>query len=176
MVPQSTVTSSVAPRPASVRIGLDVGAVAFENPVGDVDDRIDAAMAQKPGQQRRRGRAIDVVVAEDRDPLAPLRRVGDALAAASISVTVCGSGISLRMVGSRKCVDRIDLDTAPGQHSRQQFRHIVALRDRKRPRRPARIEPVAPHLAGRGLRHAQKSGLYFDRQCGCRKRHNVRSR
>ncbi len=49
---------------------LDVGAVAFEDAVGNMDQRIEPAMAQMPGQQRRRGRAVDVVIAEDRDLLA----------------------------------------------------------------------------------------------------------
>ena len=58
---------------------LDVGAIALKNAVGDVDQGIEPAMAQMPGQQRRGGRAIDVVIAEDRDLLAARGRVGDAL-------------------------------------------------------------------------------------------------
>ena len=58
---------------------LDVGAVAFENPVGDMHDRLDAADAQEARQQGRRGRAIDVVVAEDRDLLAAHHGVGEPL-------------------------------------------------------------------------------------------------
>ena len=49
--------------------GFDVGAVAFENAIGNVNQRIEPAMAQMPRQQRRRGRAVDIVVAEDRDLL-----------------------------------------------------------------------------------------------------------
>ena len=57
---------------------LDVRAVALEHAVGNVDHRIEAAVAQKARQQRGRGRAVDVVVAEDRDALAAHDRVGDA--------------------------------------------------------------------------------------------------
>jgi hypothetical protein len=32
---------------------LDIGAIAFENPVGNMDQRIQPAMAQMPGQKRR---------------------------------------------------------------------------------------------------------------------------
>ena len=49
---------------------LDIRAVALEQAVGDVDDRIDPGEAQEARQRRRRGRAVDVVVAEDRDRLA----------------------------------------------------------------------------------------------------------
>ena len=58
---------------------FDVGAVAFKDAVGNVDQRIEPAMAQMPGEQRRRGRAVDVVVAEDRDLLALRGGIGDPL-------------------------------------------------------------------------------------------------
>ena len=47
--------------------GLDIGAVALKDPVGNMDQRIEPAMAQVPRQQRRRGGAVDIVIAEDRD-------------------------------------------------------------------------------------------------------------
>ena len=57
---------------------FDIGAIAFEDAVGNVNQRIEPTMAQVPGEQRRRGGAVDVIVAEDRDPLAPNGRVRDA--------------------------------------------------------------------------------------------------
>ena len=108
--------------------------------------------------------------------LAALRGVRDAF---------CG-GLHLRdcvrvghqLADSRieEILDRIDLDIAPGEHPRQHFRQLVALRDRERPRRAPRIEPVAPDLAGRGVRHAQKRGRQLERECRCRKRHGACSR
>ncbi len=50
--------------------GVDIRPVAFENPVGDMHDRIEPAVAQITREQRRGGRAVDVVVAENRDALA----------------------------------------------------------------------------------------------------------
>ena len=82
---------------------LDVRPIAFEDAVGNVDQRIEAGVAQMPGEQRRRRRAIDIVVAEDRNAFAlASQRRRCALIATSMSVTVNGSGISLRTVGSRK--------------------------------------------------------------------------
>ena len=56
-----------------------VGAIALEQPVGNMDQRIEPAMAQMPGQQRRRGRAVDVVIAKDRNFFAAHGRIRDAL-------------------------------------------------------------------------------------------------
>ena len=56
---------------------LDVGAIAFEQPVGNVDQRVDAGLAQEARQQRGGGRAVDVVIAEHGDRLATHDRVGN---------------------------------------------------------------------------------------------------
>ena len=135
---------------------LDIGAVAFENAVGNVDQRIEPAMAQMPGQQRRRGRAVDVVIAEDRDLLAARRRVRNALGRGFHLRHGIGIGHQFADGRIEKVLDRVDLDIAPGQHPRQHFRQLIALRDRQRPRRAAGIEPVAPQFSGRRMRHAEK--------------------
>ena len=49
---------------------LDVRAIALEDAVGNVDERIEASVAQERGEQRGRRGAVDVVVAEDGDLLA----------------------------------------------------------------------------------------------------------
>ncbi len=51
--------------------GVDVRPVALEDPVGNMHDRIEPAVPQVAAQQRRRGRAVDIVVAEDRDASRP---------------------------------------------------------------------------------------------------------
>ena len=144
VVPQSTVTSSVAPRSGERADRLDVGAVAFENPVRDMHDRIAAAEPHEARQQRRGGRAVDVVVAEDRDLLAAQHRVGDALR----RLLHRGDGVR---VGHQppdgrieERLDLVDLDAAAGEDARQQLGHVVPLRDRKRARRRPLVEPVAP--------------------------------
>ena len=82
---------------------LGVGTVAFKNAIGNMDQRVEPAMPQVPRQQRRRGCAVDIVVAEDRHlSRGTIAASAMRLAAASISVMVWGSGIILRMVGSRK--------------------------------------------------------------------------
>ena len=71
-----------------------------------------------------------------------------------------GEGIGHQLADGRieKILDRVDLDIAPGQHPRQHFRQLIALRDRKRARRAPRIEPVAPQLAGRECDTPRKAG------------------
>ena len=49
---------------------LDIRAIAFEQAIGNVDDGLDAAEPQEAREQRGRGRAVDVVIAEDGDGLA----------------------------------------------------------------------------------------------------------
>lgn len=151
--------------------GLDVGAVALENAIGNVDQRIESAMPQVPGQQRGRGGAVDVVVAEDRDLLALRRRIRD---------PPCG-GFHLRH-GERvrheladgrieEVSDSIDIDTAACQHPRQQLRQLVLLHDGERLGRPTRVQPVAPELVGERARHAQERLGHFDGQGGGGRRH-----
>ena len=53
------------------------GAVALHQPVGDIGLRIEAEIAQQADQQGGRGRAVDVIIAEDGDRLAGLDRVGE---------------------------------------------------------------------------------------------------
>ena len=156
--------------------GLDVGAVAFENPVGNMDQRIEPAMAQVPGQQRRRCGAVDVVVAEDRDLFPARHRVRDAFRGGLHLRHGVGIGHQFADGRIEKILDRVDLDIAPRQHPRQHLRQLIALRDRQRPRRAARIEPVAPQLSGRRMRHAEKRQGRFDGQCGCGKRHDAFSK
>ena len=162
VVPQSTVTSSVAPRLGERADRLDVRAVALEHAVGDVDHRIEPAVAQEARQQRRRGRAVDVVVAEDRDLLAALDRVGDARRGLlHVGQHVSGSGISRRTVGSRNASTVVDLDAAAGEDARQQLRHAVPLRDRERarasPRSSSRSRQARPH--DRALDAEKKAAL-----------------
>ena len=56
-------------------------AVALHQPVGDVDHRLRAEPPQQQHEQGRAGRAVDVIIAEDRDRLAALDRVGEPLRA-----------------------------------------------------------------------------------------------
>ena len=134
------------PRERAHRVGI--GAVAFEQAVGNVDQRIEPAMAQMPGQQRRRGRAVDVVIAEDRDLLTAHRGVRNALRRRFHLRHGIGIGHQFADGRVEKVLDAVDLDVAAGQHPRQHLRQLIALHDRERPRRAARIEPVAPHFSG----------------------------
>ena len=135
--------------------------IALEQPVRNVDQRLKSAMAQEFRQHRRRGRAVDVIVAEDRDRLAPLDRIGDARRC-------------FRHVGQRvrvrhqpphgrieKLLHRVDLDIAPGEHAREQLRHAVALRHRGGARLAARIEPRTPDAPAHRALHAEECGRHF---------------
>ena len=152
---------------------LGIGAVAFKDPVGNMNQRVEPAMAQVPRQQRRRGGAVDIVIAEDRDLLAPDRGLRDALGGGFHLGHGVGIGHQFADGRIEKILDRVEFDVAAGQHPRQHFRQLIALRDRQRPRRAPRIEPVAPQFSGRRARDAEKRRGRFDRQCGCGERHDA---
>ena len=153
--------------------GFDIGTVAFEDAIRNMDQRIEPAMAQMPCQQRRRRRAVHVVVAKDRDLFAAHRRIRDTLGG-GLHLRH-GQGIREQLADGRieKILHGIDVDAASRDDARQHLRHLIALRDGERARRAARIKPVAPHTAGRGPRHAEKGGRRLNRQCGNRKRHDA---
>ena len=95
-------------------------AVALHQPVGDVDHRLGAEAAQQQHQQRRAGRAVDVIIAEDGDGLACLDRVGEPLGAlvhvleagrvgeeiADRRLAVAGEVVALDPAGEQQLVDQ----------------------------------------------------------------------
>ena len=135
--------------------------------------RIEPAIAQVPGEQRRRGGAVDVVVAEDCDLLAARGRVGNAPRRRLHLRHGVGIGHQFADGRIEEVVDLVDPDVAARQHPRQHLRQLVALRDRQRARRPPCIEPVAPQFAGRRPRHAEKRRRQFNGKSGCGKRHDA---
>ena len=153
--------------------GLDVGTVAFENSIRNMNQRIKAAMAQVPRQQRRRRGAVDVIVAEDRDFLSAYGSVGDAVG--SHFHLSQGIWIGHQFADGRieKILNRVKFDVPSRQYPRQHLRQLVALRDCQRAAGSPCIEPVTPQLSRRGMRDAEKRRGRFDRQCGCGKRHDA---
>ena len=136
---------------------LDVRPVAFEEAVGDMDDRIDAADAAgsapaSPPRSRRRRRS--------RRRSRPSRGARWRRRSAPPPRPCPRARSDRASARARSGRDRprhvVDLDAPAGQHPRQQVRQAVALRDRQRPRRAALVEPVAPGAAGRGLLDAEE--------------------
>ena len=70
----------------------------------------------------------------------PSRRARRHRRCAGAAASICGDGegIGHQLADGRieEILDRIDLDAAAGDHPRQHLRQLVALRDRKRARRP----------------------------------------
>src|ERR1700722_5736752 len=138
---------------------LDIRAVAFEQPVGNVDDRLATALPQETRQHGSGCGAIHIVVAEDRNALAARHGVGDARGCFR------HGGEHIR-IGHRafdgrieKGGDRVGLDMAAGEDARQQFGDLMTLCDRQRPRRAALVEPVAPGAPGRRILDAEEEAI-----------------
>ena len=136
---------------------LGVRAVAFEQAVRNVDQRLDAGMAQELRQHRRRGRAVDVVVAEDRDR--SRRSIASAMRAAAfaMSVSMSGSGISRRTVGSRNSSTSSTSTSRPASmrasSSDTPWRCVIASARAV----AALVEPVAPGAPAHRCRTSRKS-------------------
>ncbi len=135
---------------------LEIRPIAFKDAVGNVDQGIEPTMAQEARQHRGRGRAVDVVIAEDRHLLAALDRVGQSLRRRS------HVGENFR-IGHEPFHGRVEIglegfefDAAPGEDARQQLGDPVALHDRERAGRRALVEPVAPGAAGHRALHVEK--------------------
>ena len=141
---------------------LDVRPVSLEDAVGNVDQRVEPAAAQETREQRRRGRAVDVVVAEDGDLLAALDGIGDAARRCrhvSEHIGVRHQPLQRRIeIGG----DRVRLDLAPGNDAGEQLRHAVALHDRERPRIAAVVQPIAPGAPRHGALDAEKMAVQMD--------------
>jgi len=166
-------TSSVAPFPASARTASVLGRSLRTSRSGMWNQRIEPAMAQMPGEQRRRGRAIDIVIAEDRDFFAAQGRIGDAFRGrlhlrhgVGIGASICGSS-------DRESPRPHRFDIAPGQHPPPASPAI----DSAAPMASAR---AAPRASSRS-RHSfpwpsatrRETPAALQQACGCGERHDA---
>ena len=122
----------------------DVRPVAFEQAVGDVDARFQTVMLEEAPEQRRGGRPVDVVVAEERDSLALLYRVGET-GGGRVHVAQrarIGHQRFQRRIEDRRHV--VGGHPARGEHAPQQLRQTVALADGGRARLQVAREALAP--------------------------------
>ena len=111
-------------------------------------DRIEPAVAQEAREHRRRGRAVDVVVAEDRDRLAALDGVGEARRRRRHAGERVGIGHQARARSDRERPPTSSASTPrPASTRASSSGSAVALRDRERARVRALVEPVAPGAA-----------------------------
>ena len=113
---------------------LRIGAVALEQAIGHVDDGLAADRLQIAREQRQRGRAVDVVVAEQAHRLARDDRIGQPLDRAVEVVQMRGVGQGLaqpRLDEGRHAVER---EAAAGQDPADHLGQLAALADGERQR------------------------------------------
>ena len=140
--PQSTQTATLG----AARLQFDQRfarrAVALHQPVGDIDDGLGAEPPQQQHQQRRAGRAVDVIVAEDRDRLAALDRVGEPLGALVHVLEAGRVGQEVADLGIAMARQIVARDAAGEQQLVDQRVHAEAV---------VGLPPPAPRLAGHRL-------------------------
>ena len=155
-------------------------AVSFRQPVGHVDSGAASGRAEEPGKQRRRGRAIDIVVGEYGNGLAGFHSVGQPLRR-EVHVPearrVRQRGLQPRLEKSGR---RLRRHAPVGEHARGDIREALPLRNRRR--RPLIAAPLAPdpalERAGNAqerLRHPRRRNRSSGRNCA-RPRRCARSR
>ncbi len=128
-VPQSTQTTSLAPRCCEAEQGGHVRPVALGHAVRHVMQHGAAEAAQQRDRQRRAACAVHVVVAEHADRLAARHRVGQPLGR---DVHVGQQrGIRQQRAQGRfeEMAGSVDIDAAGGQQPADDLRHAGALRD-----------------------------------------------
>ena len=161
VVPQSTVRIRRAPvfRKADQR--LRGRAVAFGEPVGDIGRHALPMGAQEALDQRHRGRAVDIVIAEHGHLLAGLDGGGKARGRL-LHVPEAGRVGQQRLErGVEIAGGGMGLGAARGQHAAEQLRQAVRLRYGRSHQRAARIETLDPAKPARGLLHAEQRAGKF---------------
>ena len=121
------------------------GAIALHQPVGDIGFGMQAKVAQQADEQRRAGRAIDVIIAEDAHILLRLDRVGDPLGRRIHVAKQAGVGHEGANGGVAVRVQRVARTAARQQQLRHQIVGQIGW--------VARIgiaAPPAPGLTGQG--------------------------
>ena len=128
---------------------LAVGAIALGHAVGDVDDRLEPAGGEIFTEEGRAARPVDVIVAEDRHPLAgydgALEAIGRRLHVAQAE----GVGHQVAQGRREMALDRIRPDAAAREHAGDQFVVSADLRDGEGAQFPWPVEPRAPRPAER---------------------------
>ena len=110
-----------------------------------------ADRAQKPRQQSRRRRAVDIVVAEDRDPFARLHRVASrSRRRRSMSSDDARIGQIVLQRRIEIALRRLERDAARGEQPPDDLAGLQPLRDRERQRRIERtLHPTPPERRAR---------------------------
>jgi len=138
--------------------GGNVGTIALEDAVGDVDLRREAEMAEIAAHQGTGRGAVDIVIAKQRDRLGvgdgPGETVGEPIhigEARRIGHQVADGGHQIGF-------GLVELDAPAGQDARQDFGKVGALRDGLGGAGGGGIEPIDPAPSGDGGFDIEKGG------------------
>ncbi len=112
--------------------GRGTGAIAVDQAVGDENDRVDPEAAGEADEKRRRGGAVDVVVADDAEALARCQRVGEPRRR-PIEIEEMGRiGQPVAQPRLEKARHGVEAEPAAGEEPADQLAQPVTLADRQR--------------------------------------------
>ena len=154
----------------------DIGAIALEDPVGDVDLRIEPEMPQVTRHQCAGTGSVDIVVAEQGDALV----VGDRRRQARRQDIHVGERRGIRHQGTdRRREESLGLlggHAASCHDARKDFGQPAALADHRSSTGGAEIEPVQPGAPGHGVLHIEEECLRIGHRRRGNRKHPARSR
>ena len=113
---------------------LSIRSVALAQPIRDVDRARRADGGEIAGQERDRGGAVDVVVAEQADPLLRLHGIRQTLGREVEVEQMRRVGQDVAQARRDERRHAVERDAAPGQHAADHLRQIEALTDGERGR------------------------------------------
>ncbi len=145
VMPQSTVTTTLCALVLEGDERRRVRPIALALPVRDIDDDARAGRLEEAAEQRRRCRAIDIVVAEHGDRLAPLERFDKARHGLVHVEEVRGIGQLVLEARLEEALGRVGTYAAARQKTADKLGTGNALRDREPRALVARaLAPQAP--------------------------------
>ncbi len=138
--------------------GAGARSVALGQPVGNVDSRRASRRVEEERQKRGGTDAVDIIVADDADPLAP----DDGVSKTACPLLHVEESRWLRHQGSKRRVeigfDLLEGNTAGGQDAAENIGKIMALADRLG--QPRILEARLPAAAGYRTGNVQEAALH----------------
>ncbi len=142
-----------------------VRAVAFLLAIRDIGQKPAADRLEEALQERRRGRAVDIVIAEHGHGLAAHDRLGDSVCRLVHVEEDGGIGQCGAQARVQIGFGLLDTDTPPDQHPAHDVGNAESLGQRQGQTVVRRAG--APEPAGEGLANAEKGGVGLRGRAGC---------
>src|SRR5215212_8037754 len=135
---------------------LDIWAIAFEQPVRNIDESFYPGRAEEAREHGRRCGSVYIVITENADVLAAQDSVTDARRGLRHAREHGRIGHQRPDAGTEKSFDLVHLHTAAGENAAEQFRDAMPLSNRESTRGSRLIQPITPDATASRLLDTKK--------------------